>query len=180
MILDAVRWPRKERCAGDGGGTRAVTRLLIGRCNARGQRAVFPGPARMAENFGQTPLLDGGYDGAKGFWIKAYGFSVCDNTRWCIIVIYLLCCCIGFYTWHVATTGSLMPTTKGSIVEKLAGATSSVPVSEKQPAPAPAPAPAPTRKAAGKRVASVKWSRGGTPAAGGDAADDDDEWVKMD
>eukprot|EP01046_Picozoa_sp_COSAG06_P064063 COSAG06_NODE_15144_length_1094_cov_7.840201_1_plen_27_part_10 len=27
----------------------------------------------MAENFGQTPLLDGGYDGAKGFWIKAYG-----------------------------------------------------------------------------------------------------------
>jgi hypothetical protein len=175
-----VRWPRKERCAGDGGGTRAVTRLLIGRCNARGQRAVFPGPARMAENFGQTPLLDGGYDGAKGFWIKAYGFSVCDNTRWCIVVIYLLCCCIGFYTWHVATTGSLMPTTKGSIVEKLAGATSSVPVSEKQPAPAPAPAPAPTRKAAGKRVASVKWSRGGTPAAGGDAADDDDEWVKMD
>jgi hypothetical protein len=134
----------------------------------------------MAENFGQTPLLDGGYDGAKGFWIKAYGFSVCDNTRWCIVVIYLLCCCIGFYTWHVATTGSLMPTTKGSIVEKLAGATSSVPVSEKQPAPAPAPAPAPTRKAAGKRVASVKWSRGGTPAAGGDAADDDDEWVKMD
>jgi hypothetical protein len=128
----------------------------------------------MAENFGKTPTFDGGYDGVSGFWLKLYGVSICDTSRMCLLVGYLGCMCLGFYCWHVATTGSFMLSRKGSVVDYLAG--------EDDDSGGGGPA-APIRRStqskptsknnAGKRTASVSWSGGVKPV------DDDDEWIKM-
>ena len=130
----------------------------------------------MAENFGQVPPFDGGYDGVNGFWVKVYGVSVCDTSRMCFIMVYLATMCVGFYCWHVVTTGSFKLSTKGSVVDYLVGGDASsdqvAPAASAKPKKA-TPSRLPSRKDTGKRVASVGWSGGIKPA------DDDDDWVKM-
>ena len=127
----------------------------------------------MAEEPGRAaPRWDGGYDGVKGFWLNVYGVSVCDTSRMCLLIGYLGCMCMGFYCWHVVTTGSFMLSTKGSVVDYLVGGddggdeAASATRSRKS-------TPSTARKGAGKRVASVGWSDGAKPV------DSDDEWVKM-
>ncbi len=124
----------------------------------------------MAEDFGKTPTFDGGYDGVNGFWLKLYGISICDTSRTCLLVGYLGCICLGFYCWHVITTGSFMLSRKGSVVEYLAGESDSGAPAASNQKPASSK---PANKSAGKRAASVRWSGGAKPA------DDDDDWVKM-
>lgn len=127
----------------------------------------------MAEDFGQTPAFDGGYDGVKGFWVKVYGVNVCDSSRMCLLVAYLGCLCVGLYGWHVVTTGSFMLSTKGSVMDTLFGGDGNSDGGAPAASNASPTARNPTRKTTGNKVSSVKWSGGRKPA------DDDDDWVKM-
>eukprot|EP01051_Picozoa_sp_SAG22_P028623 SAG22_NODE_10190_length_548_cov_1.153675_2_plen_89_part_00 len=46
----------------------------------------------------QTPILDYGYAGT-GAWIKFMGADVCDETRWCLIAVYVFLCAVGLFVY---------------------------------------------------------------------------------
>ena len=125
----------------------------------------------MAEEPART--WEGGYDGVKGFWLNVYGVTVCDSSRMCLVVGYLGCMCVGFYCWHVVTTGSFMLSTKGSVVDYLAGGDDDSDARTPATRARKATPSIAARKGAGKRVTSVGLSDGEKPV------DRDDEWVKM-
>lgn len=48
------------------------------------------------------PLLDWGYAGT-GAWIKVMGEPICDETRWCIIHVYLAFCAVALFLYANVT-----------------------------------------------------------------------------